>query len=248
MFKIFTTLLFIMAIFNGCNKQNEVHLKTKSNDSSSLTRTDTIVKNITIDIYEGLYVVNINSSTFQDCAHPDSIYWVAGNSKKLVDQYNRIIESPSVYASVVAKVTGELENTKDTKVKDKYPRTLRVKEVMSVEKKNFTNTCIPYDYWAFGNNPGWSLEVSAKENLIEFSIPSEKKTYYFFYAEQKQRDGYIIYSNYNTIQRNSIEVKIKKEECTDTSDSSYQYSVQVELPGNRIVRGCAIKGKNPDIE
>lgn len=240
-------LFFLLTIWSGCVKQKDIPEKIESKDSAPQVKKDSIIGAIIPDTYEGLYTVNINSSTFQDCAHPDSIYWVAGNSKNLTQQYNKIFENPSVYGSAVAKVSGETEDTKDLKIKEKYPRTLRVKDVISVEKKNFKNTCIPYDYWAFGTDPSWSLEISAKENLISFEIPSENKTYYFFYAEQKQKDGYIIYSNYNTIQRNSIEVKINREVCTDAAGKSYQYSVQIELTGNRKFRGCGIKGINPDI-
>lgn len=247
MTRTFILLFSFLSIITGCEKQPHVEKQVILKDTSSAVKKDSDEKEIISDKYEGLYIVNMSYSTFQDCAHPDSIYWVE-DPKDLVTEYKRIFANPSVYASVVANVRGEVMDTKNIKVKEKYPRTLRVREVVSVEKKNFTNTCVPYDYWAFGKDPEWSLQISAKENLMEFEVTSENKTYYFFYAEQKQRDGFIIYSNYNRIQRNSIEVKIIKEECMDASGKSYQFSVQVELTGsNRKYRGCAIKGKNPDI-
>ncbi|MEO8665609.1 MAG: hypothetical protein ABI462_08925 [Ignavibacteria bacterium] len=243
--RIFITVFFLL-ICAGCEKQEEVQKPPVTRDTST-TKKESVETEILSDIFEGLYIVNINSSTFQDCAHPDSTYWVVDDSKKFAAAYNRIYDNPSVYGSIAAKVKGEVEDTKDEKIKIKYPRTLRVKEVINTEKKNSSNTCVPYDYWAFGKDPAWSLEISAKENIIALELPSEKKTYYFFYAEQKQREGFIVYSNYNTIQRNSIEVKIKKEDCTDASGKSYPYFVEVELTGNKKFKGCAIKGKNPDI-
>ena len=112
------------------------------------------------DVYEGIYTADRYTNSFLDCLHPDSLYWVIDESQKLEDKYYSMFEEQSVYNSVVAKVKGDLENTKDLTIAAKYPRTLRVKEVISVEKKTFENLCVPYDFLALGNDPGWTLEIS----------------------------------------------------------------------------------------
>lgn len=112
-----------------------------------------------------------------------------------------------------------------------------------MEKKNFRNTCVPYDFWALGNEPNWSLQISEKENLIEFNLPSDKKVYYFFYEEPREENGIIFYTSHNEIQRYAIDVSVKKEKCSDTmSEKVYDYSVEVEISGGKKYKGCGIKG------
>lgn len=239
--KIFFSIS-ILILFAGCKDQNQIQTRdsVKKEADTGITK-----ETIKPDVFEGIFITNINTNSFIDCANPDSVYWVTDDTKKLEAQYKKMFSTPSVYNSVLIKVKGEIEETKEEPRKDKYPRTLRVKDVISVEKKNFSNTCVPYDFWALGNEPNWSLEISKKENLIEFILPGEDKTYYFFYAEPVQEDGYTVYRNYNYIQRYVIEIKIKKEACSDKmSDKVYDYSVEVKLSDSKTYKGCGIKGKD----
>lgn len=244
MFKIF--LLFsLILILNGCNKQEPTPVKTQSKDSAKdSNKIITAVKDSTNKTYEGMYIVNLNVNTFRDCNYPDSVYWVIDETKKLQGLYKETIPVVNVYGSVYAKVKGELTQTKDTKLVERFPQTLVVKEVISVEKKNFRNTCVPYDFWALGNVPDWSLQISEKENLIEFYLPQEKKIYYFFYSEPNETDSVITYASFNPIQRYVIEISIRKEKCTDTvSNNVYDYSVEAGIRGAKKYKGCGIKGE-----
>lgn len=244
MSKIFLLFCFIL-VLNGCNKQEQVTIKSESKDSVRKAGSkDTLVKDSTIKTYEGMYIVNINVNTFRDCNYPDSVYWVIDETKKLQDLYKETIPVVNVYGAVYAKIKGELTQTKDTKLVERFPQTLIVKEVVSVERKNFRNTCVPYDFWALGNEPNWSLQISEKENLIEYYIPAENKIYYFFYSEPNENDSVITYASFNPIQRYVIEISIRKEKCTDTvSKNVYDYSVEVGIRGGKNYKGCGIKGE-----
>ena len=240
MFKYFFAIIFLM-LLSGCSR--------KSDEPSGQTvkqtdkKTDSVKIPLKPEFYEGVYLANLNTHSFIDCQNPDTVFWVIDDTKKLDAQYKKMFSEQSVYNSVFIRVKGDFEETKDQTTREKYPRTLRVKEILAVENKNFRNTCVPYDFWALGNEPGWSLQISKKENLIEFILPGESKKYYFFYDEPEEDSGYIIYKNHNKIQGYVIEVKIKKEKCSDTmSDKIYDYSAEVELTGNIKFRGCAIKG------
>jgi uncharacterized membrane protein len=241
MAKIIIVIFFL--ILSGCNKKSEIQTGTQSKDTSKAVAVDSDGSKAGI-IFEGLYIYNLNTNSFMDCKNSDSVYWVKDGTKKLADMYKKILINPNVYGTVVATVKGELIDTDDETTKEKYPRTLFIKEVISVEKKNFQNTCVPYDFWALGNEPAWSLEISEKENLIEFNLLSEKKVYYFFYAEPTEDNGIITYISHNDIQRYRIEAAIKKEKCQDKmSDRVYDYSVEVTLSGGKKYEGCGIKGK-----
>ncbi len=196
------------------------------------------------EIFKGLFFYDKNGESFRDCANPDSVYDVADSTGKLKDLYLKNFAQPNSYSTVVAEVQGNLHPTENSYIADKYPSTLVVSDVLLVEKKNGSNSCIPFEYWASGSNPEWTLEISKKENLIELNIPSEKKLYYFFYSDPVEQDGYIVYQNYNSIQRYLIEVKIKKEQCSDNSKGAMQeYSFEINLTGNINLKGCGHKFK-----
>ena len=150
----------------------------------------------------------------------------------------------SVYNSVYVKVKGEVENTGNTAISENYPRTIRVKEVLDMQRKNQNNTCVPYDFWGIGSGNSWSLQISRFENLIELIVPAEKKTYYFFYNDPSEEDGLIIYKSHNLVQRYNIEIRLKKESCTDSkTGKQYDYAVYVNINGDQVYYGCAVKGK-----
>ncbi|MDZ4711062.1 MAG: hypothetical protein SGI89_01905 [bacterium] len=237
-------LFSVIILLTGCKKPDEVQkVPEKSDIESKESKSDSSRQVIEKDIYEGLYVKNINASSFRDCRHPDSLYWVTDKTKTLEGLYNKLFTDANVYNSVVVKVKGEMVPTETAGLIDMYPRTLMVKEVLSVEKKNPDNTCVPYNFWGSGNDPKWSVQISETENLIELDVPSEKKIYNFFYAERKEENGEIKYSNYNTVQRSMIEVVFKKQICKDSlSGKTYDYSVNVNLNGGKNFIGCAIKG------
>ncbi|MEO8445949.1 MAG: hypothetical protein ABI528_00560 [bacterium] len=237
-------LFFFIILLTGCKKPDVVYKVPENSEiESKKLQSDSSREVMEKDVYEGLYVKNINASSFRDCRHPDSLYWVTDKTKTLEGLYNKLFTGANVYNSVVVKVKGELVPTETAGLIDKYPRTLIVNEVLSVEKKNPDNTCVPYKFWGSGNDPKWSVQISEKENLIELDVPSEKKIYNFFYSERKEENGEIKYSNYNKVQGSMIEIVFKKQICKDNlSGKTYDYSVKVNLTGGKNFVGCAIKG------
>ena len=242
--KLFLLALIVFAA--DCkNDKLETGNKTSTETSVSERRKDSlkIIKSDTGAIFEGLYIINKNTNSFRDCRYPDSIYLVNDETGNLKKSYEKIFSVKNVYGSVYARFKGEKKAT-DGINSEKYPSTLYVKEVLQLEKKNFRNTCINYEFWALGNEPGWSLQISKNENIIEFYDFSDKKSYYCFYEEPVDEDGAIVYAAHNNIQRYTIKIRIRKEKCSDTmSDTSYDYSAEVELSKGKKFKGCAIKGK-----
>lgn len=243
-------LFFLMILISGClYKDDENASGLSKNKTKKPTQSDSSaqIKNPEDKVYEGLYILNANENIFRDCMNPDSTYWVTDGSGKIEGMYNKFISSKNVYGAVVVKLKGKITETKNKRYLEKYPRTFEVMEVVDMQKKNFSNTCIPYDFWGLGNEPGWSLQISENENLIEFTDYGENKTYSFFYEEPKSEDGKIIYNAHNNIQRNYIDISIKKENCSDNmSDKVYEFSAEVKINKNKKYNGCCIKGKSAD--
>lgn len=265
--RIFLKMAAVIIYFtlSGCNEINKILYKdagiengneSKENpefkDSGKILskeRSDKISADTVVRTFEGLITINLHEKSFRDCSNPDSLYLIKDETGTLINTYKELNPMNDIYRSVFASVKGftvnsdSLNNTDP----DKYLKVLFIKEVISAERKNFRNTCIPYDFWCLGNEPNWSLQISKEENLFEFFLPSEGKSYYFFYNEPKEEDGIKKYFGYNNIQRTTINISIKKEKCSDTmSDKIYEYSVKVNLNDKTNYSGCAIKGNFVD--
>lgn len=201
-------------------------------------------ENSSFIVMEGIYTLNQNSNYFRSCSNPDTAYWINDETGKLRGMYEKIYSSKNFYVSVFAKIKGAVVNTEKEKLKENYPRTINVTEVLQLEKKNSGNTCIKYDFWAAGKNPDWSLQISKNENLIEFDDITENKSYYFFYEEPVENEGKITYASHNNIQLYTIKAEITKENCIEgTSGDLYDYSVKAEL-GGKIYHGCGKRGRD----
>lgn len=243
----FLIYLFVLLIFYGCFNKTEQHETANLNkENNNVMKTDSAGKDMNAGdkVYEGLYIFNKNENIFRDCNYPDSVYWIIDDTKKIKDMYEKYHSSKNVYSAVMIKIKGDIIPSEGRNNTEKYPRTIRIKEIVSMEKKNFRNTCIAYDFWGLGNEPNWSLQISRKESQIEFYDYSEDKIYNFFYEEPKTEGSKIYYTSHNKIQRNYIDIIITKELCTDTmSDTEYEYSVEIKLNKSKNFKGCAVKGK-----
>lgn len=237
-------LLFIAAL-HGCNEPEQQN--TAVRDSLKAARDSVNARNksnIVRTEFQGLYNYEMSGSTFRDCAYPDSVYLISDATGKLKSGFLQIFPAKNVYGSIVAKVKGELVPTSEQKFQDKYSRTLKVTEVILTEKKNPKNTCIPYDFWAFGNEPSWQLQISKKEGIIDLHDAAEGKNYSFFWNEPKAERDTIVYGSFNTIRKYSIDIRISKGECKDPmSGEIFDYSVTAEITGGKKFRGCARKGQ-----
>lgn len=243
--KIFNCTFFIFILLTGCKKNYDLIPKADSKDSTQLIqKKDSEATDSSEFFFEGFYTHNPNVNSFLDCKSPYHSYLITEDSGKLSELYKKVIVTPNVYATVYAKLKGHLIPTEKNSLTEKYPNTLIISDVIAVEKKNINNLCVPYDFWISGYNPEWTLEISDKENLIEFNVIPEKKAYYFFYAEPKEEDGAIVYENHNEVQKYTIKVMIRKEECTASEENRiFDYSAEVILNGDKTFKGCAVKGR-----
>jgi uncharacterized membrane protein len=229
--KTHSFFVFISIVLISCNP--------KENDHSDSNKSVVIIKNDTLHIikeFTGLLTKGKEEKTFIDCQHPELIHLVENNDS--LDSFIKKI-LPNAYdgESIFLKMEAGIKPSSN----NKYADLLTIKKILKAEQKNYTNTCIPYDFWCKGNEPFWQLQISEKENLIDFYDPMQQQTTHFIYQKPEIKNGTTQYVSKDGNSQNNIIVKIKNEKCSDgMSEKEYSYSAEVTLNGKKL-NGCAVK-------
>lgn len=154
---------------------------------------------------------------------------VVGSTGKLDSLYKSLLPQAYSGQTIYVKLKGLLTNNE-----------LSVKEVVLAEQKNDKNTCIPYDYWCMGNEPFWRIQVSEKENLIDFFDPMASTYYHFNFTKPEIKQGSTVYTAESGKNKIKITITITSEKCSDgMSERSYQYKAEALLNGTAY-KGCAV--------
>ncbi|MBL7883200.1 MAG: hypothetical protein JNL69_03980 [Bacteroidia bacterium] len=174
--------------------------------------------------YSGIYLIAENKIKTCDAA----IYSIVDESGKLELLSKELIVEGKNKANLVVHAKGKID-----------ANNLIISEVITIEPKNFRNTCLPYDFWCLGNEPFWQVQISKNENLIDFYNPMEQELIHFDYVQSIEKNNSFVYTA-NT-NKNEIKVTIHTQKCSDgMSERMYNYAVSVMLNGNEY-KGCAIK-------
>lgn len=175
---------------------------------------------------EGLYTNHLIIS----CTDNEKIA-VTGAVNKLDSLYKSLLPQSYSGQTIYVKVKGLLVSQGNSKE-------LAVKEVLRAEQKNDRNTCVSYDYWCMGNEPFWQIQISEKENLIDFFDPMANKYYHFNFSKPESKQNVTIYTAESG--SNKIKVSITNEKCSDgMSEREYLYKSEVLLNGTTY-KGCAV--------
>lgn len=218
-------LLVLPHILTSCSLNNSPENKIPGKVNSIKISRDTthLLKKI-----QGLY--HPNSGEFINCENGKT-YSLKNNN--LFDSiYKNIL--PNAYSDEA--VFMDLNSSID--MKDSNKINFGIGSAFKIERKNQKNDCINSDYWGTGTEPFWQLQISEKENLIDFYNPMEQKTTHFLYSKPEIKNGITIYSSSD--KENKINIIIKKEKCNGAIDSQYDYSVQITL-NDKKYSGCASK-------
>jgi len=218
----------LLACNNSESPENEV---VKNNtaiipDDSSLT-TQTL---------SGLFI----NYKFYSCDNLGETYSVTDNTGGLDSAYAYVTRN-NFSSSIVIKVEGKLKRGEKGEISGQ----LIVDSIISAEGKNYKNACVPYDFWCMGNEPFWQIQISEKENCIDFYNPMEQQRIHFAYNAPQVKNTITYYTS--QVEKDNIEIQIKKEPCSDgMSEKKYNYSVKVKLNENNY-SGCAVKyGELPE--
>ncbi|MCW3085322.1 MAG: hypothetical protein JWP12_2688 [Bacteroidetes bacterium] len=225
---LFTTLYYLLIV--SCNQQGgatmNIHPPQIGIDQDTLR----VIKE-----FKGLYMNDGKNKLFISCDHPEIKHLIENKS----NQADTILKSilPHAYAgeAIYIEMKAEINPSPDPQFQD----LLVIKEFGKAEQKNRKNTCVPYDYWCTGTEPFWQLQISEKENLIDFYDPNVQTTLHFSYSQPQIINGTTIFSAKNAT--GTISVKIKNEKCSDgMSDIEYSCKAEVVINKNEY-KGCAIR-------
>ncbi len=214
---LLSPLLFLLACDINTSTENKMPINL---DSIKIGReTKPVLKE-----YQGLY--NIRNFTFKSCEN-DSIYSIKDKTGGIDSAIAKIDYLGTVFMSM-----------KGYETRTPKENSISVTELIKVEQKSYKNTCIQYDYWCFGTEPFWQIQISKKENLIDFYDPMEQKITHFVYSKPEIKNGITYYTTLD--KENKITISIKKEKCNGAIDKQYNYSAEVLL-NNKKYNGCVIK-------
>jgi uncharacterized membrane protein len=217
------TVCFIMA----CNQSGNP-MQIKGPAAVLVQDTLRITKRFT-----GIYL-NDGVGRFLDCEHPGLIYRVKSNNTELDSALKKILPNAYKGEGIYVEMNAEMSSI-ESKV---FSGMLEVKDVLKTEQKGPRNDCMPSDYWCFGTEPFWQLQISKTENLIDFYNPMEQTTIHFNYSEPKISGGITVYTA--SAKKNRISISIKKEKCNGAADAPWEYSAEIVLNGKRY-NGCGKK-------
>lgn len=191
--------------------------------------------------YEGLYSRRDGIATFRDCGLPDERFQVIDPGQTLEIAYRHTLGLPYPGQSAFVRLQGyTTPYWADKSLAKGHSAFLVVTELSALQTKNFRNTCIPYDFWAIGNEPYWTAQVSAAEELIEFRTLDGADMRHFPYLPPVVTDTARIFASLNTDTGDNILVTIRPQPCTDgMSDRNFRHSVEIAVNGRRY-QGCAV--------
>lgn len=233
--------LLVVLFFSACQRERKAIPDITPSDITTTKSDSSPPSDSGDEVVRGLFVVGKNMLSFLSCTDPDLDYAVVDSTHQMKELYKKVfLHSPAFpYEYVYVEVKGEVVEPDATHSARGFSHVLVVNEVLTFEPKNHLNSCIPYDFWAMGNN--WALQVSAKEGVMVLKDYSAMKVYVFEYFPPKAmgNESYTYASN-NYAMQASIKAVIKMQDCDD-SENSFEYSASVLLNGKRY-SGCAVRG------
>lgn len=228
--------LGLIILYSSCNLNNAPGVKTPgSMDSIKISR-DTISSNTKVKLLDHAPIVQDDiMGLYADGKfrigdyEPDLTYNVVDNTHKIDSIYKYLLPHAYLHQSVYLYFIGRAVEKTGSNV-------VEIDSIVEMQIKNYKNTSTQYKYWCFGTEPFWQIEISEKENLIDFYEPMEQKTTHFLYSKPEIKNGSTTYSSSD--KENKISIIIKKEKCNGAIDPQYDYSVQVTLNDKKYA-GCA---------
>jgi uncharacterized membrane protein len=222
-------LFFTPFILLSCNQSGNP-IQVKSPAPVLVEDTLKIIKK-----FNGIYKNN-GTGRFIDCEHPEMTYLL--ENPKLDSALRKILPNAYPGEGIFVNMMAEINASSDKN----YAGTLELKELLKTELKDYTNTCIPYDFWCMGTEPFWHLQISEKENLIDLYDPMEQKTIHADYVKPEVTENSITYTTLNNIKKINFRIVILKEKCSDgMSEREFNYKATVLLNGVTEYNGCAVK-------
>lgn len=240
----FVFLFVAVCMLSACREERK-QLPDISGFLPEMQPVDSIGQSNAQRIFKGLFVTGRNMKNFRSCDSERDNYYVVDSTHQLDELYRTIFQSSPAfpYEYVYVELKGELQLADKAAAMRGFDSSIVVYDILTFEQKNYRNTCIPYDFWAIGHEPDWSLQVSAKEGILALKDYSSNEVYLFEYFDPKiiNDEVFTYYSN-NYATQTAISAVFKRVSCSDgTPGNDYEYSATVIINGKRFT-GCGIRG------
>ena len=225
---LFMGLFFTISLLScqeSASKENKqaVVVDTKSTPDAEVKR------------YIGLLSHGTGGTFFRPCGRDSTRWAVEDVTGEIAAKYKTVYpygyDSQSVMAYVDASLLG--------KTVDGTDNTIKIVKTDKLIQKDWDGYCMGFEFVVFGSKPFWAVEISPKEQYIDFNDEANLKYHHFKYVKPVIEGDVRTYETVSFDGRETLKVVISKGKCMDESNPKpYPFSAQVILNG-KIYNGCA---------
>ena len=224
-------IFLILFVLNIVACKNE----TKPKEQAPVVDTKTAA-NPQVKRYIGLFSFGTAGSYFRPCGLDSTRWAVIDSSGDMVKKYRTVYQYGYDNQSVMAFVQGALSGKNTEGGTD---NTLKINAIEKMEQKDWDGYCMGFEFVIFGSKPFWAVEISPKEQYIDFNDEPNLKYHHFKYVKPIQVGKTRTYETVSFDGKETLKIVITDENCKDESNPKpYPFSGQVTLNG-KIYNGCA---------
>ncbi len=229
----FTAALYFCLpfLFINCESKNQPTNNNSQNLNLSKHLPDPTVKR-----YVGLLSMGSKGVSFRSCASKDSVQWmIIDSTGELGKMYKNVYAYGYDNQTVMAFLYGSLKG----KNMDGYDNTIQVTKIDHLDAKDWDGYCLGFEFVIFGSDPFWAVEISPKENYIDFNDEPNQKFHHFKYTKPVVVNDIRTYETVSFDGEETLKIVIKPEDCSDKANPKpYPFKAEVILNG-KVYNGCA---------
>lgn len=222
----------ISILLMACNSGNNTSEKstTEAATKPDGTKADTEVKR-----YIGLFSYGSKGSFFRPCGRDSARWSVIDSSREMAMRYKTVYQYGYDNQSVMAFIDGSLLG----KSTDGSDNVLKINKLVKLEQKDWDGYCMGFEFVIFGSQPFWAVEISPKEQYIDFNDEANLTYHHFKYVKPVINGDIRTYETVSFDGQEVLKIVISKGQCKDESNPKpYPFSGQVTLNG-KVYNGCA---------
>ncbi len=233
MLKIYPFLLLFFLLYACQSNSKETNNKVLENQNP-LSQPNAEVKR-----YVGLLSMGSAGAYFRPCINAQTLWAVVDSSgQAIAAQHKKVYQygydNQSVMAFVDGSLLGKAQNA-DSSVSN----ILKINKLDKLAQKDWDGYCLGFEFVIFGSKPFWAVEISPKEQYIDFNDEPNLKYHHFKYVQPVINGDVRTYETESFDGTEKLKVVISKGSCKDDSNPKpYPFSAQVILNG-KIYNGCA---------
>lgn len=216
--------IFLISCQESSNKDNK-QLSTAETKSAP----DAEVKR-----YIGLLSHGSAGTFFRPCGRDSTRWAVEDATGELVAKYKSVYaygyDNQSVMAFVDASLLGKTVEGTDN--------TIKIVKTDKLLQKDWDGYCMGFEFVIFGSKPFWAVEISPKEQYIDFNDEANLRYHHFKYVKPIIEGDTRTYETVSFDGKESLKIVITKSKCKDDSNPKpYPFSGQITLNG-KVYNGC----------